>query len=98
MRPNPLFTTGSAPTEAPASATQLKIAARGKDDVRDLAHTATSAVVTDEIRRSHGEWCRTLDAVKETLASLERTCESAIETHEAGVADLIETLVGSASA
>lgn len=98
MRPNPLFTTGSTPTEAPASATQLKIAARGKDDVRDLAHTATSAVVTDEIRRSHGEWCRTLDAVKETLANLERTCESAIETQEAGVADLIETLVGSASA
>ena len=96
MRPNPLFTAGSAPTDAPA--TQLKIAARGKEDVRDLAHTATSAVVTDEIRRSHGEWCRTLDAVKETLATLERTCESAIEAREAGVSDLIETLVGSASA
>jgi len=97
MRPKPLFTTGSAPTDAPASTTQLKIAARGKEDVRDLAHTATSAVVNDEIRRSHGEWCRTLDAVKETLATLERTCESAIEAQEAGVADLIETLVGSAT-
>jgi chromosome segregation ATPase len=98
MRPKPLFTTGSAPTEASAAGTQLKIAARGKEDVRDLAHTATSAVVNDEVRRSHGEWCRTLDAVKETLATLERTCESAIETHEAGVAGLIETLVESASA
>jgi DNA repair exonuclease SbcCD ATPase subunit len=98
MRPNPLFTAGSAPTEAPAAGTQLKIAARGKEDVRDLAHTATSAVVTDEVRRSHGEWCRTLDAVKETLANLERTCESAIEAHEAGVEGLIETLVGAADA
>jgi hypothetical protein len=98
MRPNPLFTTGSAPTEAPAAGTQLKIAARGKEDVRDLAHTATSAVVTDEVRRSHSEWCRTLDAVKETLANLERTCESAIEVHEAGVEGLIETLVGAADA
>src|SRR5437867_9464339 len=98
MRPNPLFTTGSAPAEAPAAGTQLKIAARGKEDVRDLAHTATSAVVTDEVRRSHSEWCRTLDAVKETLATLERTCESAIEAHEAGVEGLIETLVGAADA
>lgn len=83
MRPNPIFTTGSAPTEAPATGTQLKIAARGKENVRDL---------------SHGEWRRTLDAVKETLATLGRTCESAIETHEAGVAVLIERLVGSATA
>jgi chromosome segregation ATPase len=98
MRPNPLFTTGSAPTEAAGAATQLKIAARGKEDVRDLAHTATSAVVTDEVRRSHSEWCRTLEAVKETLANLERTCESAIEAHEAGVDGLIETLVGAADA
>ena len=98
MRPNPLFTTGSASTDATAPGTQLKIAARGKEDVRDLAHTATSAVVTDEVRRSHGEWCRTLDAVKETLANLERTCESAIEMHEAGVEGLIETLVGTADA
>ncbi len=98
MRPNPLFTTGSAPTEASVASTQLKIAARGKEDVRDLAHTATSAVVTDEVRRSHSEWCRTLEAVKETLANLERTCESAIEAHEAGVEGLIETLVGAADA
>jgi hypothetical protein len=101
MRPNPLFTTGSAPTEGPAAGTQLKIAARGKEgkeDVRDLAHTATSAVVTDEVRRSHSEWCRTLDAVKETLANLERTCESAIEAREASVEGLIETLVGAADA
>jgi len=83
MRPNPLFATGIAPTEAPATGTQLKIAARGKENVRDV---------------SHGEWRRTLDAVKETLATLGRTCESAIETHEAGVAGLIETLVGSATA
>ncbi|MCA1558871.1 MAG: hypothetical protein LC753_01110 [Acidobacteria bacterium] len=79
MRPNPLFATGIAPTEAPATGTQLKIAARGKENVRDV---------------SHGEWRRTLDAVKETLATLGRTCESAIETHEAGVAVLIERLVG----
>lgn len=98
MRPNPLFTNGSAPTETPGAGTQLKIAARGKEDVRDLAHTATSAVVTDEVRRSHSEWCRTLEAVKETLANLERTCESAIEAHEAGVDGLIETLVGAADA
>jgi hypothetical protein len=83
MRPNPIFTTGSAPTEAPATGTQLKLAARRKEHARDL---------------SHGEWRRTLDAVKETLATLGRTCESAIETHEAGVAVLIERLVGSATA
>ena len=98
MRPNPLFTAGSAPTDATGAGTQLKIAARGKEDVRDLAHTATSAVVTDEVRRSHSEWCRTLEAVKETLANLERTCEAAIEAHETGVDGLIETLVGAADA
>jgi hypothetical protein len=83
MRPNPIFTTGNAPTEAPATGTQLKIAARGKENSRDL---------------SHGEWRRTLDAVKETLTTLGRTCESAIETHESGVAVLIERLVESATA
>jgi len=98
MRPNPLFTNGSAPAEGSVAGTQLKIAARGKEDVRDLAHTATSAVVTDEVRRSHSEWCRTLEAVKDTLANLQRTCESAIEVHEAGVEALIETLVGAADA
>ena len=98
MRPNPLFTTGSAPTEAAGAGTQLKIAARGKEDVRDLAHTATSAVVTDEVRRSHSEWCHVLETVKETLANLERTCEAAIGAHEAGVDGLIETIVGAADA
>jgi hypothetical protein len=88
MRTNPLFT-GEAPTDASATVTQLKIAARGKSEDK---HTATLAAIDDEVRRSQVEWRRTLDAVKETLATLERTCESAIETHEAGIPELVETL------
>lgn len=104
MRTNSL-STGEAPTGDFAAVTQLKIAARGRDDARatrepdDLptaAHAGTLAVIDDEVRRSHGEWRRTLDAVKETLATLERTCESAIETHEAGIVGLVKTLTGSA--
>jgi chromosome segregation ATPase len=91
------LTPDSAPADA-AARPPLKLAARTTQDVRDLAHTATSAVINDEVYRSHGQWRRTLDAVKETLASLERTCESAIEAQEAGVAGLIDTLVGSATA
>ena len=87
MRTNPLFT-GEAPTDASATVTQFKIAARGKED----RHAATLAAIDGEVRRSQGEWRRTLDAVKETLATLERTCESAVETHEAGIAGLVETL------
>ena len=87
MRTTQLFT-GEAPTDASATVTQFKIAARGKED----RHAATLAAIDGEVRRSQGEWRRTLDAVKETLATLERTCESAIETHEAGIAGLVETL------
>jgi DNA repair exonuclease SbcCD ATPase subunit len=100
MRTNLLFT-GEALTDAPATVTQLKIAARRSEDPRatrqddDLATTAL-AMIDDEVRRSHGEWRRTLDTVKETLATLERTCESAIETHDAGIAGLVEALAGSA--
>jgi hypothetical protein len=104
MRPNPLFTTGETPTEPSATVTQLKIAARGREDrgtseVEDLRHephAGTLAVIDGELRRSHGEWRRTLDTVRETLATLERTCESAIETHEAGIAGLVATLAGTA--
>ena len=78
MRTNPLFT-GEAPTDASATVTQFKIAARGKED----RHAATLAAIDGEVRRSQGEWRRTLDAVKETLATLERTCESAVETQAA---------------
>jgi len=95
MRPNQLPPPDSAPAAARPT---LKLAARTAQDLRNLAHTATSAVINDEVHRSHGQWRQTLDAVKETLASLERTCESAIEAQEAGVAGLIDTLVGSATA
>ena len=97
MLPNPLAQTDSPPVDA-AARPQLKLAARTTQDLRDLVRTATSAVITDEVYRSHGQWRHTLEAVKETLADLERTCESAIEAHEVDVAGVIETLVGSATA
>lgn len=90
MRTNPLYT-GEPPADASAAVTQLKIAARGRED----RHSATFAAIDDEVRRSQAEWRRTLDAVKETLATLERTCESALDTHEAGVAGLVEALARS---
>ena len=97
MLPNPLSTTDSAPADG-APRTQLKVVARTTQDLQNLAPPAASAVINDEVYRSHGQWRVTLDAVKATLAGLERTCESAIEAQEAGVTGLIETLVASATA
>ncbi|MBA2306192.1 MAG: hypothetical protein H0W08_26685 [Acidobacteria bacterium] len=97
MLPNQLSTTDSAPADG-APRAQLKVVARTTQDLHNLAQTAASAVINDEVYRSHGQWRVTLDAVKATLAGLERTCESAIEAQEAGVTGLIDTLVASATA
>jgi chromosome segregation ATPase len=97
MQPNPASTTVIAPAKA-ASRPQLKIAARLTEEVRDVGQTAASAVITEEVHRSHAAWRRTLDSVKETLAALERTCETALDEQEADLAGLIESLVRSATA
>ena len=87
MRTNPIFT-GEPPADASATVTQLKIAARGRED----KHDAAFAAIDDDVRRSQVEWRRTLDDFKETLATLERSCQSAIETQEARIPALVETL------
>ena len=87
MSSNPLFTIVSAPAAA-AARPQLKIGARTTQDVR---------VRKDEAPRWHDlQWSRSVAAIKESL--IERTCEAAIETCEAGVAGVIDTLVKSATA
>jgi hypothetical protein len=45
MRPNPLSSTESAPTDAASAGTQLRIAARGKGDVHDVSPAAIQAEV-----------------------------------------------------
>jgi len=97
MPRNPVPATDNAPAAA-AARPRLKLAARTTQDVRDLVQTATPAVINNEVYRSNSQSRRTLDAVEETLAGLERTWESAIEAHGAGVARLIDTLVAEADA
>ena len=94
------------PPGAPAIAgdrPQLKIAPRAQDarngqqdgsgGIRDSA-----VVITDELSGWHGEWRRTLETMKATLADLGQACESAIDAREAEVAGLVDTLVESARA
>jgi hypothetical protein len=98
MLPNPVsIPTPSSTAPAANDRPQLKIAARSEQDARDQ-HRATSVVINDDLREWHGQWQRTLETVKATLADLERTCESAMDAREADVTGLIDTLVESASA
>ena len=95
MLPNPLSppVAGAEPVARP----QLRLAGGTESDPqRDTSTIA--AVIHETVHRSHAQWRGTLDAVKEALATLERNCESAIETQEAGVAALIDTLAGNAAA
>lgn len=80
-----------------AARPQLRLAARTGSHT-DPEITTIAAGVEEVVGRSHVQWRGTLDSVKETLATLERDCESAIEAQEAGVAGLIDTLVGKATA
>ena len=110
MLPKPVSTT---PTAAAAAGDrpQLKIAARATQDAADVQPTASvviptasvvipaaAVVINDELSGFHGQWRRTLETVKATLADLEQACESAIDAREAEVARLTDTLVESAAA
>jgi hypothetical protein len=95
MLPNPVQPTS--PTPAAGDRPQLKIAARSEPDPRS-GQRATSEAIEDELSRWNGQWRRTLETVKSTLADLEQACESAIETREADVAGLVDRLVEKAAA
>ena len=95
MLPNPL--SPPVPGADAVGRPQLRLAGGTESDPqRDTSTMA--AVIQETVHRSHGQWRGTLDAVKEALATLERNCESAIETQEAGVAALIDTLATNAAA
>ena len=88
----------TAATESDAAARpQLRLAARAES--HPGGETAELAGgIQEAVQQFHGHWRGSLDAVKETLATLERDCASAIETQEAGVGALLETLVAHAAA
>ena len=94
MLPNSVSPSTATEASAPP---QLRLAARAESHA-ERETTTISSVIDEVVHRSHGQWRTSLDAVKETLATLERNCESAIETQKAGVTALIETLVASAAA
>jgi chromosome segregation ATPase len=95
MLPKSVPTTPGAPAIA-ADRPQLKIAPRAQD-ARN-GQQDSSVVINDELSGWHGEWRRTLETMKATLADLGQACESAIDAREAEVAGLIDTLVESARA
>ncbi len=95
MLPNPLSAI-VAETEA-AAPPQLRLAARSASHP-DQQMATVATVIHDAVHQSHSQWRSAMDAVKETLATLERGCESALEAQEAGLAGLIETLVQNAAA
>ena len=93
MLPNPLSPVPGSDAARP----QLRLAGGTASDPQRETSTI-AGVIHETVHRSHSQWRGTLDAVKEALATLERNCESAIETQEAGVAALIDTLATNAAA
>ena len=100
MLPNQV-STASTPAAA-ADRPQLKLAARAGQDAGGSHSSseviAASDVIDAELRGWNGQWRRTLETVKATLADLEQACESAVEAREGEIAVLRDTLADAVAA